>query len=267
MLQKEIIQKVLDFVRIHPRTVQDIASLLQNNWRTADRYVEQIAQETGQINTKIFRAGTRGALKIVYWRALEPGKGSAYQERLLQHILTGKQKEDFSPFDIYQFVEENKREIVQREKEIDYSSVLLEAKHQILFFSGNLSWVRQRKDIEAIEQLVRNKVSFKILTRIDILSQEQVRYLLQLNHRLGRDALELRHCQHPLRGIIVDDSFASMREVFSPQYYAEITQKTFLFYLIRDPEWLGWLQKVFWLLWNQSIDAETRLKALKEIRE
>ena len=45
MLHKEIIQKVLDFVRIHPRTVQDIASLLQNNWRTADRYVEQIAQD------------------------------------------------------------------------------------------------------------------------------------------------------------------------------------------------------------------------------
>jgi len=266
MLHKEIIQKVLDFVRIHPRTVQDIASLLQNNWRTADRYVEQIAQETGQINTKIFRAGTRGALKIVYWRALEPGKGSAYQERLLQHILTGKQKEDFSPFDIYQFVEENKRELLQQQGEIDYASVLLEGKHQVLFFSGNLSWMKQAQTMKIIEQLAKRKVKLKMLTRIDIVSQQRVQELLNLNQRLGRDGIELRHCQHPVRGIIVDDSFASLREVFSPQYYAEIKQKMFLLYRIKDQEWLGWLQKVFWLLWNQSIDAETRLKALKEIR-
>ncbi len=266
MLQKETIQRVLDFVRIHPRTVQDIASLLQKNWRTADRYIEQISQETGMIGTAVFREGTRGALKIVHWKALDAAKGSAYQERLLQTILAGKHKEDFSPFDIYQCVAEQKRDIVRRKDDIDYAPLLKQARHQLLFFSGNLSWMKQPEAVQAIEQLARRKVNIKLLTRVDIVSRARVEELHALNLRLGWDAIQLRHCQHPLRAIIVDDSFASIREIFLPSYHTELAEKTFLFYSIKDQEWLSWLQKVFWLLWNQSIDAETRLKALKEIK-
>lgn len=266
MLQKEIVTKVADFVRSHPRTIQDIAQLLQKNWRTANRYVEQISQETGMIGTTVFREGTRGALKIVHWRALDAAPGSAYQERLLQSIMAGKHKEDFSPFDIYQFVAEQKRDIVKRKNDIDYAPLLKQARHQLLFFSGNLSWMKQPEAVKAIEQLARRKVNIKLLTRVDIVSRPRVEELHSLNLRLGWDAVQLRHCQHPLRGIIVDDSFASIREIFLPSYHAELAEKTFLFYSIKDQEWISWLQKVFWLLWNQSLDAETRLKALKDIR-
>ncbi|MBI4141804.1 hypothetical protein HY484_02695, partial [Candidatus Woesearchaeota archaeon] len=102
MLTKETTDKILDFVRQKPRTVQEIRHLLQKNWRTADRYVDTISQETGLISTRTFREGSRGALKIVFWNSIDTAKGSAYQERLLQRILHGKHKEDFSPFDIYQ---------------------------------------------------------------------------------------------------------------------------------------------------------------------
>ena len=37
------------------------------------------------------------------------------------------------------------------------------------------------------------------------------------------------------------------------------------FYLLRDAEWISWLQKVFWHLWGPSIAAEEWLKALESV--
>src|SRR3989344_1562616 len=104
-LQKESKDTILQAIQQKPRTVQEIAQVIAKNWRTADRYVEIIAEETGLIATSVFREGSRGSLKVVYWNALEKAKGSAYQERLLQKIVQGRRKEDFSPLDIYKFVE------------------------------------------------------------------------------------------------------------------------------------------------------------------
>jgi len=263
MLQKEIVTKVLDFVRSEPKTIQDIALLLDKNWRTADRYVEQIAQETGMIGTKIFRKGSRGALKLVYWNALEPGKGSAYQERLLQTIMTRKRKEDFSPLDIFQFVSGDARDVGHGET--DFAGLVKKAEQQVLFFSGNLSWVDTASN-KALQALAQKHISLKILTRVDLVSKQRVKTLLAMNHRYGRDVVDIRHCEQPLRGMIVDNLVLSMKETLSPQQHRELKETVYLSYLIKDKEWILWMQRVFWQLWNQSIDAHTRVTALEEIR-
>ena len=95
MLESAMVKQVVGFVQAKPRTIQEIAHLLQKNWRTADRYVEQIATEQGSIATRIFREGTRGALKLVYYVNSERIASTEFQERLLQRILAGTKKFDF----------------------------------------------------------------------------------------------------------------------------------------------------------------------------
>ena len=273
-VQKEIKDSILRLIQQKPRTVQEIAETISKNWRTADRYVEIIAQETGFIATRIFREGSRGALKVVYWNALEGIKGSAYQERLLQKIVQGKRKEDFSPLDIYQFVDvDNRKAFIEttefsQQQQIRFDYLLSEAQQQVLFFSGNLSWVELGPNMQRVlEELAKKKVRIKILTRVDITSQKNTEEMLSLNQRMGWDAVEIRHCEQPLRAIVVDDRFASIKEVMSPLYCRELKEKTFLFYLIQEQEWVSWMQKVFWNLWEQSIDAGERLKALESVNK
>src|SRR3989344_3420551 len=178
-IQKEIKESILRIVQKKPRAVQEIAETIDKNWRTADRYIELITQETGLIATRVFREGSRGALKVVYWNALEGIKGSAYQERLLQKILQGKRKEDFSPLDIYQFVDAGNRKAFlestefSQQQQIRFDYLLTQAQQQVLFFSGNLSWVELGPNMQKIlEELVKRKVKIKVLTRVDITSQK-----------------------------------------------------------------------------------------------
>lgn len=274
VVQKEIKDNILRLIQQKPRTVQEIAETIGKNWRTADRYVELIAQETGLIATRIFREGSRGALKVVYWNALERAKGSAYQERLLQKIIQGKRKEDFSPLDIYQFVDpENRKAFAEttefsQQQQIRFDYLLSQAQQQILFFSGNLSWVELGPNIhKALEDLAKRKIRIKVLTRVDITSQKNTEEMLSLNQRAGWDVVEIRHCEQPLRAIIVDDRFVSLKEVMSPLYCRELKEKTFLFYVIQENEWINWMQKVFWNLWGQSIDSGERLKALDSVNK
>ena len=71
--------------------------------------------------------------------------------------------------------------------------------------------------------------------------------LFAINQRVGWDAIEIRHCTQPLRAMIVDESVISLKEVFGPQYYRknELSKKMFIFYMIKDSEWIYWMQKVF----------------------
>ena len=168
MLTKELTTHILDFVRQQPRTINDLAQHLKKNWRTADRYVETITQETGLIKTTTFRGGTRGALKIVYWNALETTKGTQYQERLLQRILKGTKKEDFSPFDIYQFCTPEKRQAYHETDEyqlspaVRFENLITTAREQILFFSGNVSWTEFDNHIyQTLEHLAKKRIKIR----------------------------------------------------------------------------------------------------------
>jgi hypothetical protein len=272
MLEKATTDKIIAFVRAKPRTMDEVAKHLEKNWRTAERYVDSIATESGLIATRTFREGTRGALKVVYWNALDRAKGSAYQERLLQRIELSRRKEDFSFFDIYQFVApEHRFAFTERTEfptrpELKYDDLLHAAEHQVLFFSGNLSFTELGPHVlETMEALAQKKVSMKLLTRIDVISEKTVRTLLELNTRVGWDAIEIRHCEQPLRLTIFDDDAVTVKELLAPEHHRELKKNLYVFYKITDPDWIHWLQRVFWHLWGQSIDAPTRLSALKTL--
>src|SRR3989344_1701809 len=231
-VQKDIKENILRVIQQKPRTVQEIAEIIGKNWRNADRYIELITQETGLIATRVFREGSRGALKVVYWKA---------------------------------FIETTE---FSQQQQIRFDYLLSQVQQQVLFFSGNLSWVELGPNMhKVLEDLAKRKIKIKVLTRVDISSQKNTEEMLSLNQRAGWDAVEIRHCEQPLRAIIIDDQFASIKEVMNPLYCRELKEKTFLFYLIQDSEWVNWLQKVFWNLWGQSIDAKERLKTLESVNK
>lgn len=273
MLEKPLVNKILDFVRVKPRTMQEVSVHIEKNWRTAERYVEQISQETGLISARTFREGTRGALKVIYWNALDTKTGTSYQQRLFDDIMRGRKKEDFHPFDIYQFVPDDKRtaylEVTEFSKhpDIRFDKLILHAKHQVLFFSGNLSWMELGPNMDkTLETLAKRGVSIKVLTKVDITSQKNTQAMLSLNQRFGKDVVEIRHCEQPLRAIIIDDEVVNLKEVLTPSMAREVKQQHYFFFLIRDPEWIAWLQKVFWHLWGQSVDAQKRLDTLNTLK-
>ena len=275
MLDNKTIKKINDFVYIKPRTIEEIARLIKKSWKTADRYVEKIMRENGTISVRTFRKGTRGALKIVYWRNIEKIHSTEFQERLLKKIETAK-KMDFSPFDIYQYVDAEKRNavIVNAEKERIHDKIkdhLKRAQNQVLSFSGNLSWINVRergeKIIDIIEDLARNNVSIRVLTRVTIDSMRNVKKLLQINEIVGKNMIEIRHREQPLRGFVIDDKVARFREMLNPLDYqkGELDERILLFYEIYDEDWIEWCQKVFWYLFRTAMPAEKRMENINSI--
>jgi len=279
MLDNKTIKKINDFVYQKPRTIQEIALLIRKNWRTANSYIDKIAKESGSISVRNFREGTRGALKIVYWSNIEKISSSGFQEKLFMKIERGKTKMDFSPLDIYQYVDEKHRDAFLEEQEEeeattkqDLISTFRSAQNQILFFSGNLSWANlkqgNKKIIDVLEEITRNKISIKMLTRMDITCLKNLQKIRAINEAVGREAIEIRHCEQPLRAFIVDNKFARFKEIKNPEEHKkdELRKRAFIFYNIYDPEWIEWLQKVFWNFFRNSVSAEKRLKDLNSIQ-
>lgn len=274
MLDSKTISKVEAFVYSKPRSVQEIAECIGKNWRTADRYIEEIEKNFGTISTRVFRGGTRGALKIVYWASVEKASSSVFQERLEQDILSSKKKEDFSAFDIFQYVPEKKREILvqnNEENNLDgLTNILLSAKKQVLFFSGNLSLInlheKKKEFFEVFEKLAKKKIAMKVLCRVDIAGKENVERVLSLNLRFGQNIVEIRHDIHPLRGFIVDGKVIRLKEVKEPTgKINELNKRKFIFYNIYDQSWADWLSRIFWKKFSNSMDANKRLEHLKLI--
>lgn len=275
MLDTKIINKIEEFVYLKPRSIQEIATHLKKNWRTADRYIKEIETEYGTISTRIFRKGTRGALKVVYWASIEKASHSIFQEKLEKEILAGKKKNDFSAFDMFQHVPRRKREnFVQHEEDEsikDFADILLKAKKQILFFSGNLSFINikdKKKDMmETFEKLVGKNVKIKILCRVDLAGKENIERVLSLNQKHGKNLIEIRHDTHPIRGAIIDDKLIRLKEVSEPTgKIKELNKKIFIFYNIYDKDWTDWLSKIFWKKFSNSVTANIRLEHLNQIK-
>ena len=278
LFEKIVQKKILDFVYIKPRTIQEIAQLLEKNWRTADTYVERISQETGLIGSRTFRGGTRGALKIVFWNNVEKISSNQFQERLMRQIDSTRHKEDFSPLDIYQYVDKNKKkafsEIVDDESvstKQDIDDFFAKAEKQILYFSGNMSFLEMKEKkkniLSIIETAARRGISIKVIARVDITGLENFKRLMEINTKIGKEMIEIRHAAQPLRGFIIDDKEIRLKEEKMPVKYnkRELNQKTRIFYEIYDEEWVSWLQKVFWNLFSTSIDANIRVKDLERV--
>jgi hypothetical protein len=105
----------------------------------------------------------------------------------------------------------------------------------------------------------------KVLTRVETPGIKNVQNSIEMNKRLGHDAIEIRHCFQPLRITIFDDNLAVMKEVLDPKNYSkgELKEKLYILYYIYDQDWVEWLQKVFWYLFRSSIDARKRMEELK----
>ncbi|MBN2101531.1 MAG: hypothetical protein JW716_01525 [Candidatus Aenigmarchaeota archaeon] len=277
VLDRDTIKKITDFVYTKPRTIQEISVLLDVNWRTAERYVERISEETGSISARTFRKGTRGALKIVFWNNLERIHSSELQERIFRRIESGGKKTDFSPFDIYQYISDDKRRAVlyqtkrgsEKERIKDY---LRTTRNQILSFSGSVSWINSKekdeKLIDVVRAMAENNISVKIISRVTVDSMKNVRSLLAINDEIGKKVIEIRHAKQPLRGFVIDSDIARFREVINPFEIedSEISKDLLLFYEIYDKEWIEWLQKIFWHIFRTAIPAEKRIKDLDSIR-
>ncbi|RME55338.1 hypothetical protein D6777_00855 [Candidatus Woesearchaeota archaeon] len=274
MLDPKIVSKIEDFVYLKPRTIQEIAQLINRNWRTADRYVEEISTEYGTIAVRVFRGGTKGALKIVYWASVEKASSSVFQESIENDIMNSKKKEDFSAFDIFQHVPDKKRSCFVTTEEYnnieEFSKLLLNAKKQILYFSGNLSIINlknKNKDMfDTFEKLIKKRIKIKILSRVDLAGMDNIQKLLSLNKKYGEVMVEIRHNLHPLRGAIIDGKFIRLKEVKEPTgKINELNKRMFIFYNINDKSWAEWLSRIFWKKFSNSIDANKRLEHMKNI--
>lgn len=278
VLDKKTIKKISEFVYSKPRTIDEVSKFIGKNWRTADRYLRQIGDEEGTVSLRTFREGTRGALKIAFWNNIEKIHSSSFQQKLFSQIEYGRTKNDFSHFDIYQYVDDKKKNAFieyRTDKNIAINQNLVSffksAENQILRFSGNNSWINlienSKKLIRETEKIAESGIKMKILSRVEIPALENVKKLLAINDRIGKEMIEIRHCYQPLRGFIIDDKIARFRDEIDQSLYRkdELKGEKAVFYEISDEEWVSWLQKVFWNLFRVSIPAKKRIDDIKKI--
>lgn len=277
MLDNKTMQKIEKFVSVQPRSINEIATYLNKNWRTVDRYLKQIDEEYGTISTKTFRGGTRGALKIAYLSTPDRISSTKFQEELEEQILAAKRKEEFSAFDIFQHVpKNNKRAIVENEiSEMSTNlqeliQILNSTKKELKLFSGNLSWINLKKGeidlFEILENLVKKGVKIKVLCRVDLGGLENIKKVLQLNYKYGKELVEIRHREHPIRAFVIDNNSIRLKEIKEPTgKIKELDKKKFIFYTIKDKDWTEWLSKIFIKLFHTSIGAEKRIEELNKL--
>ncbi len=273
MLTPDISSQINNFVAQKPRTIQEVAELLGKNWRTAESYVERISVEQGTIAMRTFRGGTKGGLKIVYWNVISKNQ-STFQERLFEQIVAANHKDDFSPFDIYQYVDDGLREcfLETQEENVNVRQDLLGAlcgsQEQILIFSGDLSWSKAsqqgRKLLEGFDILVSRGIPIKIVARIDLNAKRNAQEILALNAKYGKELIEIRHAVQPLRAFVIDQKMVRFKEKY---FLLDNAQHRYLFYSIRDENWVSWTQKVFWHFYSTGIAAQKRFSDLESIRE
>jgi hypothetical protein len=275
MLTQEQVRKIEEFVYLKPRSVQEIAQHIGKNWRTADRYINEIEKSYGTIAMRVFREGTRGALKIVFWASVEKASHSVFQQNLEEDILKAHRKEDFSAFDIFQYINRRKKsaemETSETESTAELTALLKTAEKRLLIFSGNLSFINlENKKLDLLylfDELVKKGVSIKILCRVDIAGKENIERILSLNYKYGKEIIEIRHDEHPIRAFIVDSKVMRMKEVKEPTgKIRELNKKIFIYYTIRDKEWIEWMTKIFWKKFSSSIDSKKRLDELHLIK-
>ncbi len=277
MLDQKTIQKIQDFVFIQPRSIQEIAGYIDKNWRTADRYINEIKEDLGTISVKVFRGGTRGALKVVYQSNIDKISHTIFQEQLEKDILRLKRKSEFSAFDIFQHIPDKfkKARIEKASTEEstnlnNIASILKQTKKQLLIFSGNLSFInlkdKENNIFKLLGELAKQGVKIKIISRVDLGGKNNIEKMLSLNYKYAKENIEIRHSETPLRAIIFDDKVISIKEIKEPTgRINEPNKRFFVFYEIKDKEWVNWLSKIFWKIFNSSIDASKRMQEINKI--
>jgi hypothetical protein len=139
-----------------------------------------------------------------------------------------------------------------------------------LIFSGNLSFVnlksKQQGFIEIMDSLVKKGVSVKVVCRVDLASIGNIEKMLSLNYKHGKESVEIRHSEQPLRAVVVDGKIASIKEIKEPTgKINELNKRIFIFYTIKDKDWIEWLCRIFWKMFSNSVDGQKRLEDLRTL--
>jgi hypothetical protein len=272
-LTQELIKKIIEFVKKEPRTVQDISHLIKKSWVTTEKYVQEIKRTTGQINIKVFRKGTKGALKLVYYSIEEAIVSDSLKEDLFHNIIASKRKKDFDPLEIYQHVKkENKKSYLEtiRGAFSPYVKFLSQTKHTLLIFSGNLSFISEKHTgknmLKLFEELLKNKVTIKIVCRLNLATIKNIELLKPLINRYPK-LIEIKNKYHPLRGCIIDNKLVRLYSEENLEDYkeGELDKNIVIAYDIFEQEWINWLENVFWHLYRTSIDYTQRLNEINNI--
>ena len=193
--------------------------------------------------------------------------------------MKGKTKYDFSGFDIFQYIpDKNKKAWVKQggdEIKIgrlnEFEDILLQAEKQILFFSGNLSFINfndGKTDVfKILEKLVKRGISIKVISRVDLPALENIKRLLSLNFKYGKELIEIHHREQPLRATIIDNKLCNIKEIKEPTgREKELNKKTFIFYTFTDKDWIEWMSRIFWNMFSSSINVNKRLEEMKKIK-
>ena len=79
--------------------------------------------------------------------------------------------------------------------------------------------------------------------------------------------VEIRHSEQPLRVTIIDDKHVNIKEIKEPtSRVKELNKKTFIFYDIKNKDWVNWFRRIFLKIFNSSIDAHVRIEEIKKIK-
>ena len=268
MIDKKQIDSIQEFVHAEPRTVQDIARHIDVNWKTAERYVDRIISEYGTIAKKQFRGSSQSSIKLVYWNTFSKTT-DLIKENLADRIQDARTKFDFYSFEIFQYCDPKFREanIVSWENSKFINNQMTElidkAKEEILFFSGNLSWINNDKIKNALKKAINRGVTIRIISRLDVTTLNNYNALEQISNKI-----EVRHREQPLRGMIVDSAFCQLKEIKLASMYkkGELASDIHISYIVRDTEWVNFLRKIFFTMYNSAPETEKRLEALKMIK-
>lgn len=277
-LNEDDIKAIVSYVKKEPRTIQEISKLIKRSWVTTDSYVKQVKETTGLIDCRTFRAGSKAALKIVFYNYSDSVASDDLRESLYSQIRSGRNKKDFDFMDIFQSIDNKKKKAFTEyyTNEDAFSGkhrlipLLRQAESNIYCFSGNVSFINLKENnekvIDVIEETLKRKVHIKLLCRINIASIANISKLQTLAQKYP-GFIEIKHCYHPLRGFIIDDKIARFKHEEKAEDYkhGELEKDTRIFYEIYDQEWIAWLQKVFWNMFRTSTDYERRLKEIKRI--
>ena len=109
-------------------------------------------------------------------------------------------------------------------------------------------------------------VKIKVLCRVDIVGKNNIERVLSINYKLGKENIEIRHREHPLRAFVIDNKLVRIKEIKEPTgRIKELDKKIFIFYTIKDKEWAEWLSRIFRNMFSNSVEAKKRFEEIKKI--
>lgn len=277
MLDTKLTDKIIEYIKAEPRTIQEISKHINKSWVTTEKYINSIKNDTNLINIKLLRPGSYSSIKLVYYNILETSSLDDLKNYLFEKIKVGRFKSDFDVLEMYTIIDDNKKNAFYEEQssntiEKQQLVSLLRSCHQNLFiFSGNLSFInlieKNTKIIDVLEELLKNKISIKILTRVNFATINNIKKIDYLTKK-HPNYIEIRHCYQPLRGFIIDDKIIRLKDTVDESVYkkGEINKTINFYYNIYDEKWISWLQKTFWFFYRLSTDYRQILKEINKIK-